>query len=73
MSPAHTIRSSGIRLAPDIPICQTDLPLDWYQEEVKPYAEAGATWWNETQWDLVNTMWSDETQQKILARGTLLV
>ncbi|MEE8313564.1 MAG: quinolinate synthase NadA [Myxococcota bacterium] len=30
---------SGIRLEPDIPICQTDLPLDWYQEEFKTYAE----------------------------------
>ena len=32
-------RSSGIRIEPGIPICQTDLPLDWYQEEFKPYAE----------------------------------
>ena len=32
-------RSSGIRLEPGIPICQTDLPLDWYQEELLPYAE----------------------------------
>lgn len=31
--------SSGIRLDPDINICQTDLPLDWYQAEFKPYAE----------------------------------
>ena len=31
--------SSGIVLVPDMPICQTDLPLDWYQEEFKPYAE----------------------------------
>lgn len=30
---------SGIELVPDMPICQTDLPLDWYQEEFKPYAE----------------------------------
>ena len=29
----------GIELVPDIPICQTDLPLDWYQPEFKPYAE----------------------------------
>ncbi len=29
----------GIVLQPDIPICQTDLPLDWYQPEFKPYAE----------------------------------
>jgi quinolinate synthase len=35
----RSIRSSGIRLQPDIPICQTDLPLDWYQEDFKPYAE----------------------------------
>jgi quinolinate synthase len=33
------LRRSGIRLEPDLPICQTDLPLDWYQEEFKPYAE----------------------------------
>ena len=33
------IRSSGILLEPEIPLCQTDLPLDWYQEEFKPYAE----------------------------------
>ncbi len=35
----RSLRSSGIALAPDIPICQTDLPLDWYQEQFKPYAE----------------------------------
>ena len=29
----------GIVIQPDIPICQTDLPLDWYQPEFKPYAE----------------------------------
>jgi len=34
-----TVRPSGIVLQPEIPICQTDLPLDWYQEEFKPYAE----------------------------------
>jgi quinolinate synthase len=33
------MRSSGIVLRPEIPLCQTDLPLDWYQEEFKPYAE----------------------------------
>ena len=32
-------RSSGITIQPDIPLCQTDLPLAWYQEEFKPYAE----------------------------------
>ena len=36
---APTLRSSGIVIEPDIPICQTDLPLDWYQAEFKPYAE----------------------------------
>ena len=34
-----TIRSTGLTLETGIPICQTDLPLDWYQEEFKPYAE----------------------------------
>lgn len=34
-----TIPSSGIRLRPGIPLCQTDLPLDWYQAEFKSYAE----------------------------------
>ena len=28
-----------IHIQPDVPICQTDLPLDWYQPEFKPYAE----------------------------------
>jgi len=36
---APTVRPSGIVLRPEIPICQTDLPLDWYQAEFKPYAE----------------------------------
>jgi quinolinate synthase len=31
--------SSGIRIEPGLPICQTDLPLDWYQAEFKPYAQ----------------------------------
>ncbi|HIA01426.1 MAG TPA: quinolinate synthase NadA [Myxococcales bacterium] len=30
---------SNIVIEPDIPICQTDLPLDRYQEEFKSYAE----------------------------------
>ncbi len=34
-----TMRSSGITLKPGMDICQTDLPLDWYQEEFKPYVE----------------------------------
>ncbi|MGM0574706.1 MAG: quinolinate synthase NadA [Myxococcota bacterium] len=33
------MQSSGITLEPGMPICQTDLPLDWYQEEFEPYAE----------------------------------
>ncbi len=36
----RSLRSSGIALTPGIPICQTDLPLDWYQDAFKPYAEA---------------------------------
>src|SRR3954453_22003206 len=35
----RSMRSSGIRLTPGMDICQTDLPLDWYQEELKPYAD----------------------------------
>lgn len=30
---------TGLELRPRVPICQTDLPLDWYQTEFKPYAE----------------------------------
>lgn len=33
------MQSSGITLRPGMEICQTDLPLDWYQEEFKPYVE----------------------------------
>jgi len=29
----------GLALVADLPICQTDLPLGWYQEEFRPYAE----------------------------------
>ena len=29
----------SMTVLPDVPICQTDLPLDWYQPEFKPYAE----------------------------------
>ncbi len=32
-------RSSGIVIRPDIPLCQTDLPLDSYQPEFQGYAE----------------------------------
>jgi quinolinate synthase len=35
----RSMRSSGIQLKPGMDICQTDLPLDWYQEELKPYAD----------------------------------
>lgn len=38
-SKSPAIASSGIVLRPELPVCQTDLPLDWYQEEFKPYAE----------------------------------
>jgi quinolinate synthase len=31
--------SRTFSLDPDLPICQTDLPIDWYQEEFRPYAE----------------------------------
>jgi quinolinate synthase len=27
------------QLRPELPLCQTELPLDWYQEEFRPYAE----------------------------------
>ncbi len=30
---------TGIALQADLPICQGDLPLDWYQDEFRPYAE----------------------------------
>ena len=40
MSPTTTPpEPTGLHLAPGLPICQTDLPLDWYQEELRPYAE----------------------------------
>jgi len=39
MSAPSAASPSGLRLVPDVPICQQDLPLDWYQEEFKPYAE----------------------------------
>jgi len=32
--------STGILLEPDMPICQGDLPLDWYDEAFRPYAES---------------------------------
>ncbi len=35
----RSMASSGITLEPGMPICQTDLPLDWYQQEFKSYAE----------------------------------
>jgi len=42
LSPAQAApgtTSPRITLLPGIPICQTDLPLDWYQAEFQPYAE----------------------------------
>ena len=35
----RSARSNQITIRPDIPLCQTDLPLDWYQDEFRPYAE----------------------------------
>ena len=35
----RSARLSQIEIVPEIPICQTDLPLDRYQEEFQPYAE----------------------------------
>ncbi len=32
-----SMRSSGITLTPGMDICQTDLPMDWYQQEFQPY------------------------------------
>ncbi len=29
----------ALKLLPDLPLCQTDFPLDWYQPEFRPYAE----------------------------------
>jgi len=34
-----TTTEPRFHLQPELPVCQTDLPLDWYQEEFKPYAE----------------------------------
>lgn len=34
-----TIPISNIKFKPDMPICQLDYPLDWYQKEFIPYAE----------------------------------
>ncbi len=37
MAPWNT--ASAMQLTPDMPICQQDLPLDWYQPEFQSYAE----------------------------------
>ncbi len=34
-----TPQRSALQMQPDMLICQSDYPLDWYQEEFKPYAE----------------------------------
>lgn len=44
MATTHTTSDSsgspsGILLEPDLAICQSALPLDWYQPEFQPYAE----------------------------------
>ncbi|MEP7199796.1 MAG: LLM class flavin-dependent oxidoreductase [Chloroflexota bacterium] len=36
--------------------------------KVKPFANAGATWWIEALWSLTETVWQAETQEKILER-----
>jgi quinolinate synthase len=36
---APALPRSGLLLRPEIPLCQTDLPLDWYQDEFRVYAE----------------------------------
>ncbi len=38
-TPGSAAGPSGLRIIPDMPLCQQDLPLDWYQDEFKPYAE----------------------------------
>jgi quinolinate synthase len=35
----RSLKSSGLLIQPGMPLCQTDLPIDWYQEEFKVYAE----------------------------------
>ncbi len=35
----RSVQLSGLEIRPGIPICQSDLPLDRYQEEFRPYAE----------------------------------
>jgi quinolinate synthase len=39
MTSSPTAPTPRFVLQPELPVCQTDLPLDWYQEEFKPYAE----------------------------------
>ena len=38
-APSSRPDSSHLALRPGLPICQTDLPLSWYQPEFQPYAE----------------------------------
>jgi quinolinate synthase len=37
---SYTPEKSVIHLTQDMAICQADYPLDWYQEDFKPYAQA---------------------------------
>lgn len=37
--PSSSSMPSRLQIRPDMPICQQDLPLDWYQDEFRPYAE----------------------------------
>lgn len=34
------IPATGLKLPADMPLCQADYPLDWYQEDFMPYAES---------------------------------
>lgn len=36
--------------------------------KVRPYAEAGATWWMEARWSLTEKMWTASGQKRILTR-----
>jgi len=38
-APSSEVPPTGLTLENGIPICQRDLPMDWYQEEFRPYAE----------------------------------
>jgi len=39
MTTTSSTTPSGLALRPELPVCQSDLPLDWYSDAFKPYAE----------------------------------